>query len=230
MKLMRIIRVLIASTLIGLLVSCASSDPKVSDSVKSNSYGKHISNVLVVVDIAHLEKAFAEIGGVNNKTDAVKKQAEVNARAVGAVLADSISEKMANLGVKATPSVFASGGDNLALARIISRDRRAQILLLNTAQFETLTSTSYPPGLASYSTSLGWSGRLSWSLALLDMDRTANPDGSPVWKLQTNMFNFGMSACLKDQYKECADKLAKVIVEQLHKDNLLPKTNPKEVK
>lgn len=205
------LRCIVGLVIVGL---CACSNPYIQKSEKKNGYEGNAANVLVVIDTSHLAKAFMEVPG---SYQANQRHQELS-KAINA-FSQSIKIKLFAEGVVANVESLDPTADKPAISRFISKYRARQLLILATNQFET--STTVRTGYAPSSTYNGWTGKLSWVMSFFDLDKTASPEGKPVWKANSDLFNFGPWVCKGDDYVGCSDRLASVIVGQMKKDNLI---------
>jgi hypothetical protein len=215
----------------------------IKTSEKNANYDQTISNLVVVIDESHLQRAFLQNRrntpgpiqfDANVPNSAEARMAARNARVDDQLLAqkkfdDSLNAPMIALkesfisafamrGVGAEVEVVNIVRDRLAVAKIARKNGPKQILILNTAAFQTSQATLYgkPYGPSH------WTGRVSWDARLFDGDKAANPEGKPVWNAKTDFFLFGPAECSGDAFKTCSDRFVATVVQQMLVEGLLP--------
>lgn len=215
----------------------------IKTSEKNANYDQTISNLLVLIDESHLQRAFLQnrrntYGPVqfdaNVANSAEARMAARNARVDDQLLAqkkladslnvpmialkDSFISAFAMRGVGAEVEVVNIQRDRWAIAKIAKKYEQKQILILNTAAFQTSQATLYgkPYGPSH------WTGRVSWDARLFDGDKAVNPEGKPVWNAKTDFFLFGPAECSGDAFKTCSDRFVATLVQQMLVEGLLP--------
>lgn len=174
----------------------------IKSSEKSSNYHQIISDLLIVIDDSHLQRAFllnrkdasfpvqldvdatssaeARIAARNARVDdqfAAQKKLNNSLNAPTAALKESLISAFSAQGVDAEVQVVNIDRDRLAVGTIAQKYAQKKILFLNTAAFQTSQATLYgrPYGLSH------WTGRVSWDARLIVGDKAANPEGKPVW-------------------------------------------------
>lgn len=225
-----------------LFLSGCGGHAVIKSSEKNSNYDTKISNLLVVIDESHLGRAFlrnrkdvpfsAHIDA-DVESSAEERIAARNARVDDQVaeqkkLSDSLSVPMTAL-KESLVSAFSAQGvgvevqvvniirDRLLIEKTSKKYAQQQILLLNTAAFQTSQATLYgkPYGPRH------WTGRVSWNAKLLDGGKTANSEGKPVWGAKTDFFLFGPAQCSHDAFKACSDRFVATLIQQMRTEGLL---------
>lgn len=225
-----------------LFMSGCGGHAVIKSSEKNSNYDQKISNLLVVIDESHLERAFLQNRrdplspvqfDANTANSAEARMAARNARVDDQLAAqkkftDSLNTPMIALkeslmsafavhGVDADVQVVNIARDRLAVAKITRKFWQKQILILNTAAFQTSQAALYgkPYGPSQ------WTGRVSWNARLFDGGKAVNSEGKPVWSAKTDFFLFGPAECSRDAFKTCSDRFVATLLQQMLIEGLL---------
>lgn len=231
-----------------LLIAACGGHAVIKSSEKPPSYDKVLSDLLVVVDESHWQRAFllnqrssnfsfdkesdaaltaeervaARNARVGDQLAAQKREAEAltaPAIALGNAFVSALSEK----GVSAEMTVINTDRDRQSAIQTAARFRHKQVLLVNAEAFKTsqLTFHGVPYGLKT------WTGHVNWNIRLIDREKTSELQGKPAWNAKTDFFLFGPAECARDAFRSCSERFVASVMKQMSQERLLPELDDK---